>query len=105
MLNDIDMEETFMQLIGKSTNKTFDCVGTYEEIEYSLAVTLKKKLRANEEIPRLLDMYYKKYFYSDIAIVNETITRGDNKLLFGYIKENNVRGVFEKLLKEKLKEI
>lgn len=105
MLNDIDMEETFMQLIGKSTNKPFDCVGTYEEIEYSLAVTLKKKLRTNEEIPRLLDMYYKKYFYSDIAIVNETIISGDNKLLFGYIKENNVRGVFEKLLKEKLKEI
>ena len=105
MLNDIEMEETFLELIGKGKNKPFDCVGTYEEIEYSLAVLLKQKLTNNHEMPILLDMYYKKYFYSDISIVNEKITSGDLELLHGYIKENNVKGKFEELLKEKLKEI
>lgn len=105
MLADIEMEETFLELIGKGKNKPFDCVGTYEEIEYSLAVTLKNKIRNKQEIPRLLDMYYRKYFYNDISIVNETITKGDRKLLLGYIDKNNVKNEFEKVLKDKLREI
>ena len=105
MLNDIDMKNIFLELTGKKDNKPFDCVGTYEEIEYSLAVLIKNKQRTHSEMPRLLIEYYKDNFYNDISLVNETIIKGDRDLLFGYIKENNVKGEFETLLKSKLKEI
>lgn len=105
MLNDIDMKETFINLVGKGENKPFDCVGTYEEIEYSLAVLLKRKIRQKEDMPRLLKLYYEINFYNDISLVNETIIKGDRELLMGYIDKNNVPEEFAKILKEKLKEI
>lgn len=105
MLTDISMEKIFIELIGKGENKPFDCVGTYGEIEYSIAFTIKKKIKNHDELPRLLDMYYRKYLYNDISLVNEVIMSGFNKYICGYNSENNVEEVFEKLLKEKLKEI
>lgn len=105
LLHELDMKDTFIQLVGKGENKPFDCVGTYEEIEYSLAILLKEKLRNKLELPRLLKLYYEINFYNDISLVNEIIIKGDRELLMGYINKNNVPEEFEKILKEKLKEI
>lgn len=105
MLNDIDLRDIFLELVGKKDNKPFDCVGTYKEIEYSLAILIKNKKREHEDMPRLLGEYFKTNFFNDISYVNETIINGDRDLLFGYIRENNVEGEFENLLKSKLKEL
>lgn len=105
MLADITLEKTFIELVGKGDNKPFDCVGTYGEIEYSLAVTIKQKLRKHEELPMLLDLYYRKYLFSDISTVNEVVMSGFNKYICTYNTKNNVCGKFEELLKDKLKEI
>lgn len=50
----------FKELLGFSTNKPFDCVGTYEEINYAIHKTIDNQ---NQLLPYLLQ-YYKEHYYN-----------------------------------------
>ena len=67
--------EIFIELTGNGEYKPFDCVGTYEEVNYALTFVIKKLESENKELPYLLS-YYKKNF--KLADMSEDITKRYN---------------------------
>ena len=87
MLDKEEMLETFLELIGVKETKPFDCVGTFDEVNYALKLDLQKY----NNLPYLLK-YYKDNFNIDVTrdIENE------------YNTNNNLNEYFENILKEAL---
>lgn len=56
LLEEKSLEPTFMELIGKTPTKPFECVGTVEEVNVALAM-LYNKMRG-KELPYLLNIWY-----------------------------------------------
>jgi len=67
--------EIFIELTGNGEYKPFDCVGTYEEVNYALTFVIKKLESENKELPYILS-YYKKNF--KLADMSEDITKRYN---------------------------
>ena len=57
MLDDWDMKETLDQLIGIEEEKPFECVGSRDEINTAIVLTIKGLEDAGEVLPRLLSYY------------------------------------------------
>ena len=68
--------ETFIELTGNGEYKPFDCVGTYEEVNYAVTFVIKKMENENKELPYLLK-YYKENF--TMADMSEDITKRYNE--------------------------
>ena len=86
-----DLKDIFDGLVGFSEVKPFECVGTHEEINAALKATAEKYLKAGEELPYLLDYYYKKADHN-----NEDYER----LLKDFNEENGVPDKFMPAVKE-----
>ncbi len=89
MFEDKNMEETFIDLIGKGKNKPFECVGTYEEVNCAISKTIKNIEAKGEKLPYLLELYKENYKIEDIS----------EELLKRYNNENNLSEEQEKILK------
>lgn len=59
-----DLLNIFIDLIGKGDQKPFECVGTFEEINYAITKTISKLSKDN--LPYLLDYYYHNYYDENI---------------------------------------
>ena len=57
MLDDWDMKEPLEQLIGIKEEKPFECVGSRDEINTAIVLTIKGLEEAGEALPRLLSYY------------------------------------------------
>ncbi len=66
LLDDPSLLDTFLQLLGKSANKPFECVGTYQEVQYACTKTIEKLKKDN--LPFLLDYFLKheKFNHDDL---------------------------------------
>lgn len=71
MLEDDKMLEEFKELLGYSSNKPFECVGTYEEVRYACTKTIKRMLNKNEKLPYLLQFYYDNYPLTDYELMDQ----------------------------------
>ncbi len=69
---DIELQPVFDELIGKADVKPFDCIGTIDEINNALCLTIKQK--------NLSDLPYLLHYYSQLDIY-ETYTNTDPTLL------------------------
>lgn len=58
MLDDKDMEKDFLELIGVSETKPFECVGTINEVIYALNMYIKK----HQDLPYLVKLYKDNYY-------------------------------------------
>lgn len=58
MMNDIAMLDTMKKLIGLSPEKPFECVGSRDEINTAICLTIEKLQQEGKELPKLL-AYYK----------------------------------------------
>ncbi len=85
--------KTFIELCGYGETKPFECVGTYSEIRFAITKTIENLENQHIELPYLLE-YYKKHF--ELSTEN---------LLEFYNENNNVPEEFEKILKNKLRDI
>lgn len=56
-----DLEKTFIELCGYGEIKPFECVGTYEEVQYAVVKSIEKYKKMKLEMPYLLELYEKKY--------------------------------------------
>lgn len=93
LFDDRNLLPIFNQLIGIDTEKPFECVGTIEEVNAALVLTIRKQ--ASENLPFLL------YYYKNIEqfIFYSTI---ETKDLFNSFGENNfLESDFSKLLSKK----
>ncbi|MCQ2570741.1 MAG: hypothetical protein MJ154_00620 [Candidatus Saccharibacteria bacterium] len=63
LLDDESMGQIFYSLIAPDTTKPFECVGTREEINYSIKIAIESE-DAPKPLPKLLQWYYKSYSYN-----------------------------------------
>ncbi len=86
-----ELLDTFIELLGYSDTKPFECVGTYSEVRYAVSLVISK---TKDKLPFLLD-YYKKHFPLELAT--------DFKAQ--YNNENNIPEDFAFVLKKELNRV
>ena len=59
------LETTFKELCGFLEVKPFECVGTFEEVQYAASQTIKHLEQEGKELPYLLKMYKENYELRD----------------------------------------
>ena len=87
MLDNKNLETIFLELIGQKETKPFECVGTIEEVKYTLNRIMTK------DDSYLVRLYKEKYY--------EEVNIDVNKLIY----ESNVPEEYLKLLREAVNEI
>jgi len=90
-----ELKTIFNQLTGKAEIKPFDCIGTVEEVNTALVMTIKRKNQKN--LPSLLKYYFEDSLYS-IYDKNDF-----KKLLTHFNKENFLSQSHLKIIKEALR--
>ncbi|MDD2391967.1 MAG: hypothetical protein PHU94_03425 [Bacilli bacterium] len=88
LLDKDSLLEVFKQLIGDSENKPFDCVGTFEEINYALKLSIKKQ----DKLPYLLNYYYQNH---SLIIYENLLNRFNNSHNLEPYFLNIIRGALD----------
>lgn len=94
MFENRELLNTFIELCGYGKNKPFECVGTYEEINFAISKTIVNLEKENKELPYLLSYYKEHYGVKEI----------NNELIKQYNEYNNVPREFASILKAKIEE-
>ena len=79
--------QTFIDLTWNSENKPFECVWTYDEVNYAIALTIKK---LDWKLPYLLQYYVDHFEVKDYDLLNY------------FNEENNLEAEFLEILKKNL---
>jgi hypothetical protein len=95
MLNDPEMRELFQQLTGILDDKPFECVGTRDEVNTAICMSIRHSEVKGETLPLLFEEYKKtKYF---------EFYRDTNVDMLAYNTENNLPEEYAELVKEELR--
>jgi len=95
LLDDKDLLPFFDELIGIGTTKPFECVGTLDDVNAALVMTITK--HPESKLPVLLEHYLKTDAYASNKNLNT------NKLLTEINPEHFLNSSFLSILKSKLK--
>lgn len=90
LLNDESLLKDFIELLGYSDNKPFECVGTYEEVRFSCYKTIENLEKENTKLPKLLQYYKDNYKI-------ET-----NNIMEYFNKDNNIPERYIEIIKKEL---
>ena len=82
-----ELLQTFIDLTWNSDNKPFECVGTYDEVNYAIALTIKK---LDWNLPYLLQYYVDHFEVKNYDLLNY------------FNEENNLDPEFLNILKKSL---
>ena len=85
-----NLKETFIELCGFGETKPFECVGTYEEVQYAVSKTIEKLESNNKSLPFLLKFYKENY---DLR---------DGEFLKFYNENNYLPKEFDQILRRKI---
>ena len=77
----------FLELAGKSNVKPFECVGTFEEINYAISKTITNLQKEKKQLPYLLNYYNQNY-----QLFNQS------KLIRTYNEFNNIPEELKKFI-------
>jgi len=90
LLNRIDLEDMFFELLGEREKKPFECVGTYEEVKTSMFLLNKKLLNSGnstKQFPLLLTRF--NHFYkgkkNDLLKIEQ-----DSQTIFKHFNTENL---------------
>lgn len=92
MFENKDLLEKFIELTGNGENKPFDCVGTYEEVNFAISKTIENIESRNETLPYLLQYYKNNYKLVD---TKDDITKR-------YNNENNLNEEQNEILRKEV---
>ena len=70
------LNDVFLELTGNKDTKPFDCVGTFEEVNFAVSKVITDLERKHQTLPYLLQ-YYREYF--SLADMTEDITKRYNE--------------------------
>ncbi len=70
MLNEESLVDNFEKLVGLQLEKPFECVGSRDEVNVALQMTIQKYSEKGQSIPYLLKYYIDKINYDSIEINN-----------------------------------
>ena len=90
-----ELLDIFINLTGNGEVKPFDCVGTFEEVNFAICKTIEKikeDNKDNNKLPYLLEYYAHNFEMTDLT---EDITKR-------YNEENNLNEIQEELLKKEI---
>lgn len=93
LLNDTSMEKYFIELIGKSEHKPFECVGSIDEVNLAVSLAIRKYLDENQELPFLFVKYMDMGLYS-----TDTINSRNEKICKGFSENNLLPDDFKNIL-------
>lgn len=93
MLEDESMKSTLEQLVGIREEKPFECVGSRDEINTAVILTIQRMEREREELPVLLS------YYKETGLYDRYEALGDRYSSY-YDEENLVPPVWAELVKE-----
>lgn len=82
----------FIELTGNGETKPFDCVGTFEEVNFAISKTIENRENQKEELPYLLKYYKDNYKLLD---TNNDITKR-------YNEENNLNAEQNAILRKEV---
>ena len=94
LLDDLNLKPNFDQLVGLAEVKPFECVGTLDDVNAALCITLEQKQFAN--LPKLLEYYQN----SDIYKLNKS--KNLEILQTHFNDEHHLNDHFLSILKSKL---
>lgn len=83
---------TFLELTGNGETKPFDCVGTFEEVNFAISKTIEKIENKKEKLPYLLNYYKENY---NLVDTKEDITKR-------YNEENNLNEEQNEILRKEV---
>ncbi len=75
-----ELLSTFLELTGNGETKPFDCVGTFEEVNFAISKTIENIIKEKNELPYLL-----KYYKDNFDLVDTSID-----ITLRYNTENNL---------------
>ena len=84
--------KTFIELTGNGETKPFDCVGTYQEVNFAVSKTIQNSQDKGLELPILL-----KYFKDNFGVVDTT-----NDITKLYNEENNLTEEQNEILRKEV---
>lgn len=84
--------KTFIELCGYGETKPFECVGTFEEVQFAISKTINILEKSNKVLPYLLQ-YYKDHF--ELFNIENDLTKKFNR-------ENNVPEEFCSILENEV---
>ena len=94
LFEDKNLLPVFNQLIGIDSEKPFECVGTIEEVNAALVLTINRRIM--EKLPFLLNYYKNSQLYSTYKNIEI------RKLLNNFDKNNFLENYFSNLLRENI---
>ena len=84
--------KTFIELTGNSDNKPFDCVGTFEEVNFAISKTIENIERESSSLPYLL-----KYYKENFELIDTT-----DDITLRYNEENNLTDEQNEMLRKEV---
>lgn len=94
LLSKIELKSIFDELIGIAEVKPFECVGTYDDVNFALQLSLKKY--QNQVLPELLE------YYKTTAVYQNYLNADPNSYLTELNKSHFLNSCLLKLLKEEI---
>lgn len=62
-----ELLDTFLELTGNKDTKPFDCVGTFEEVNFAISKTIQNLKKEHQDLPYLLQYYQENYELVDMS--------------------------------------
>ena len=91
MLDNVEMKENLHKLIGSVEEKPFECVGSREEVNVALCMTIKDMETKGDKLPELMSYYKTTDMYKEYSVK-------ENTLLKGFNEENMLPGKYASLV-------
>lgn len=97
MLNDSKLLDYFIELIGQSEHKPFECVGSIDEVNLAVSLTIREYEKNGTELPFLLKEYKDRGLYHP-----ETLNERNRLCCGSYNEENLLPEEFRIILQDEM---
>ena len=93
MLNDVKMLGYFTELVGKSSHKPFECVGSIDEVNLAVSLAIRKLEEKGQNLPLLFEEYMRTGLYQP-----ETLDERNNSCCKAFNNLNLLPDEFKNIL-------
>lgn len=100
MLGDPKMLEYFIELIGQSEHKPFECVGSIDEVNLAVALAIRRLEAGGERLPLLFEEYKNRGLYHP-----ETIDRINSECCGSFNEQNLLPEKFRAILTKEMERL
>lgn len=100
MLDDESFSDYFIELIGKSEHKPFECVGSIDEVNLAVSLAIRRMENNGEELPKLFNIYKQTGSYTP-----ETIDERNEACCSSFNNNNLLPEEFRRVLTKEMERL